>query len=99
MTVSKQVPQFAKIVVTFESRADGGLRAYSDDVPGFVLSHRDASAVLRDVAPALERILSAMWGVAVRADKLTPIGEDGDDHTSPVIAAHQQRREYVAHVQ
>jgi hypothetical protein len=56
----------AKVVVTFERRDDGGLRAYSEDVPGFVLSHRDPSAVIRDVAPALERILSAMWGVKCR---------------------------------
>jgi hypothetical protein len=50
-----------KIVLTFERRDDGGLRAYSDDVPGFVLSHKDPELVIRDVAPALGRILPAMW--------------------------------------
>jgi hypothetical protein len=52
----------AKVVVTFEHRGDGGLRAYSDDVPGFVLSHADSVAVLDDVKPALEGILSHMFG-------------------------------------
>lgn len=54
-----------RIVVVFETRSDGGLRVYSDDVPGFMLSHQDASAVMRDVQPALEQIISAMLGVAV----------------------------------
>lgn len=47
----------AKVTVTFERREDGGLRAYSNDVPGFVLSG-ELRAVLEDVKPALERILS-----------------------------------------
>lgn len=60
----------SEIIVTFERRDDGGLRAYSDSVPGFVLSHRDPELVIKDIAPALERILSAMWGVEVRAERL-----------------------------
>ena len=50
-----------KIVVTLEHREDGGLYAYSDDVPGFVLSHSDPEAVLANVKPALEGILSYMF--------------------------------------
>jgi hypothetical protein len=38
-----------KVVIFFEDHEDGGLRAYSDDVPGFVLSHSDRGAVLADV--------------------------------------------------
>jgi hypothetical protein len=48
-----------KITVTFEHRDDGGLRAYSNDVPGFVLSHSDPAKVLADIKPALEGILPA----------------------------------------
>jgi hypothetical protein len=54
-----------KITVTFERRDDGGLRAYSNDVPGFVLSHSDPAKVLADIKPALEGILSRMSGKAV----------------------------------
>jgi hypothetical protein len=61
MASRKPLNDYFKIVVMFEKRADGGLRAYSDDVPGFVLSHNDASAVLNDVKPALEVILSHMF--------------------------------------
>jgi hypothetical protein len=47
-----------RIVVSFEGREDGGLTAYCDDIPGFVMSHIDPSAVLKEVKPALEGILS-----------------------------------------
>ena len=71
--------RIAKIVVTLERREDGGLRAYSEDVPGFVLSNSDPSVVLSDIAVALETILSSMWGVKVVAGPLVkPNGEDDD---------------------
>jgi len=60
----------AKFVVTFEPREDGGLRAWSNDVPGFVLSHSDAMAVLADVKPALETILSHLYGEPVQVEQL-----------------------------
>jgi hypothetical protein len=61
-----------KIVVHFSRREDGGLRAWSDDVPGFVLSHRDAQAVMDDVEPALETILSSMHNRPVIVAPLVP---------------------------
>lgn len=59
--------------VTFEPREDGGLRAYCDKVPGFVLSHSNAEAVLNDVEPALETILSAMYGMKVKVSQAEPV--------------------------
>jgi hypothetical protein len=47
-----------KVTVCFEQRPDGGLRAYSDDVPGLVLSSMDVEGVLEDVIEALKVILS-----------------------------------------
>jgi len=61
------------ISVVFEKRADGGLRVYSDDVPGFVLSHRDAQAVYGDVKPALETIIGHMMKMRVC---VTPLGSE-----------------------
>ena len=61
-----------RILVVFETRSDGGLRVYSDDVPGFILSHSDATAVLSDVLPALETIVGEMMGSRV---KITPADE------------------------
>jgi hypothetical protein len=57
-------------VVIFERREDGGLRVHSDDVPGFVLSHSDPMAVLSDVKPALEQILSHIHGVPIEVRQL-----------------------------
>jgi hypothetical protein len=63
-----QKPELGKlgiISVVFETRPDGGLRVYSDDVPGFMLSHHDAEAVYKDVKPALETIISSMMKTPV----------------------------------
>lgn len=43
----------AIIHLNLKRREDGGLRIWSDDVPGLMLSGKDESAVLRDVGPAL----------------------------------------------
>jgi hypothetical protein len=82
----------AKIVVVFERRPDGGLRAYSDDVPGFVLSHRNPKAVLADVKPALEGILSQVLGGPVVVEELTRLHEQGFERLFPPASL-----EYVTH--
>lgn len=53
----QEVPAI-RVTVTLERRNDGGLYVYSDDLPGFVLSHLDAHAVVSDIEPALAEFLS-----------------------------------------
>lgn len=65
-----------KIVVHFERRGDGGLRAWSDQVPGFVLSHSSVDGILADVQPALEGILSAQLGEKIITTPLSDIRAD-----------------------
>jgi putative transposase len=60
--------EFNVISVVFEERDDGGLRVYSDDVPGFELSHPNRDLVLSDVQPALETIIGEMIGQRVRVE-------------------------------
>lgn len=62
-----------KVTVCFERRPDGGLRAYSDDVPGLVLSHTDIDGVLADVTEALKVILSHRLNVSIDVKPLTDI--------------------------
>jgi len=71
-----------KVVVTLEDREDGGVRAYSDDIPGFILSNSDPVAVLKDIEPALEEILS------YRLKRPVIVIE---------LAAEKTRRVYIAH--
>lgn len=78
-----------KIVVTFERREDGGLRVFSDDVPGFVLSHSDPRAVLDDVKPALERMLSHILDRDVVVSELSRLNEKAVEPIPP-------EREYAA---
>jgi hypothetical protein len=54
-------------VVKLDRREDGGLRAYSEGIPGLVLSNHNGKALIADIEPALEEILSSMWGVKVVA--------------------------------
>lgn len=76
--------------VIFEQREDGGLRAYCDKVPNFVLSHRDPEAVLADVEPALATILSAMYGVPVRVEKAEEVGIDHIEPMPAYLCGHAQ---------
>lgn len=78
-----------KIVVNVEMREDGGLRVWSADVPGLVLSHQDPQKVIDDIKPALETILSALMGCEVRADPLRPLQEMLDERNRAQAAATQ----------
>src|SRR4051812_12662076 len=89
--------RYFKVVVSFERRPDGGLRAWSDDVPGFVLSHIDIDRLLSDIKPALETILSARLHTAIIAEPLAGIRSQLENEglvDPPTIALTS--REYVA---
>lgn len=47
------------VTLTFARRPDGGLRIYSDTLPGLVLSGANAPAVLGDLGPAIQGLLQA----------------------------------------
>lgn len=64
-----------RVEVCFEKREDGGLRAWSPDVPLFVLSHSDHRKVILDVMPALETILSAQYGQQMAVAQLVSADE------------------------
>ena len=42
-----------EITITLAPREDGGLRVWSDDLPGLVLSHISQRLVLEDLGPAI----------------------------------------------
>ena len=68
-----------KITVYFELHADGGLRAYSDGVPGLALSSMDVDVVLADVIKEVSLILSRRLNAQVYVEPLTDIREVLED--------------------
>jgi hypothetical protein len=86
-----------KVTVCFESRPDGGLRAYSDDVPGLVLSSLNIDGVLEDVTEALKVILSYRLGTDIEVE---PLGDIREALANNGIIPHRPfipgPREYVA---
>jgi len=64
-----------KLTVCFEKRSDGGLRAWSEDVPGLVLSHTSVDDLLEDVTSALQVILSHRVRAEIEVKPLEDIRE------------------------
>jgi hypothetical protein len=62
-----------KITVTFESRPDGGLRVWSADVPGLILSHTDVDGILADIPVAIKTILSQRLSTEIEVFPLTDV--------------------------
>lgn len=86
-----------KIIVCFESRPDGGLRAYSDDVPGLVLSSTDIDGVIEDVPAALSVILSERLNAEVEVEPLPNIRDALENNG--IVPLHRfvpGPREYIA---
>lgn len=79
---SKAPSQFILHVI-FEDREDGGLRARCSAVPNFILSHSDPELLRKDVEPALEGILSDMYGVAMSVRRVPELSE-ALDHQIPM---------------
>jgi len=53
------------VTVTLEDRSDGGLRVFSADLPGLILSGVDRKAVSDSIAPAIRALLEHQ-GVRVK---------------------------------
>jgi hypothetical protein len=69
-----------KVRVCFEVRPEGGLRAWSDDVPGLVLSHSNVDGVLADVTEAIRVILSHKFNTEIDVEPLGDIREALEDN-------------------
>lgn len=87
-----------KVTVCFEGREDGGLRAWSPDLPGFVLSHRNVDALLADVEPVLKELLRFQLETDVSVERLESLREALED--SGVVSPHAapgEKKEYLAY--
>lgn len=91
--MASRAPSRFVLHVRFEDREDGGLRAYCDKLPNFFLSHSDPVKVQADVEPALEVILSAMYGMPMCVTRLPEIDEVMDHQ--PVLPHTFKNESYL----
>lgn len=88
--------RYLKVTVIFEPRGDGGLRAYSEDAPGLVLSGSDSEALYNDMIPSLETLFEHNRGIRLKfaptAEMATILNKGG--FLPP--AGPKELREYVA---
>jgi hypothetical protein len=87
-----------KITVTIERRDDGGLYVYSEDLPGFVLSHRNARSVFGDIEPALSVFLSQKFDRPLAVKPLIGFRDalEKNGLIDPIPSAPVTRRDYAA---
>ncbi|MDK8874395.1 hypothetical protein [Paracoccus sp. SSJ] len=88
-----------KVSVIFEQREDGGLRVYSDDVPGLILSSANIDGLLDDVPAVLSACLSHTLGKQITVapllelkDILSAEADAEKDRASPGT------KEFLAHI-
>jgi hypothetical protein len=82
-----------KIVVHFETREDGGLSVWAEDLPGLHLSHRDPALVIEDVPRALAVLITDLLGERVTVEPLLGIREqEPAEFALPIVGV----REYVS---
>lgn len=96
--MASQHPAEFVVHVTFEPRDDGGLRARCDKIPDFFLSHSDPVAVRADVIPALQTILSGMYGRPMSVRRLPDIDE-ALNHQPPIDPQLYADESYLGHVE
>lgn len=93
--MTRQTARFLKVRVTFERRSDGGLRAYSDDVPGLMLSGPNPEAVFEDVIPALEKLFLHNRGMRVEFAPVSDVRSNLED-VGLLPDEELETREYVS---
>jgi hypothetical protein len=58
MTIGMNAHRFATVTVSLQDREDGGLRVFSDDLPGLILSGPEKKDVIKGIVPAITAILN-----------------------------------------
>lgn len=89
------MPQLTVVTVILQDREDGGLRVYSDDLPGLILSGSDRVKVAASIVPAIEALFEhkGFQRVVVRPTK--PIGEVLKSASPRDVDVHVQHEQFV----
>jgi len=87
------------VTVTLADREDGGLRVYSDDLPGLILSGNTKQDVLAKTAPAIQALFEHKGigrVISVRAAK--PLSEVFKSASPRAMDLHIQHEHFVVEV-
>jgi len=63
------------VCVIIEDREDEGLRVFSDELPGLILSGHDRPAVMNKICPAIAALFKATKGLEVTVRPAKPLSE------------------------
>lgn len=86
---------FSVVTVTLEDRADGGLRVFSEDLPGLILSGTDKTQVCNAIAPAIKALLE-FNGANVKAVEASQPIRDVIRQPSPRdLDMHVKHEDYI----
>jgi hypothetical protein len=64
-----------RLTVFLEKREDGGLRVFSDDLPGLILSGREPERIASAIVPVIQRLFEARGYANVSVHPLRPVSE------------------------
>jgi hypothetical protein len=80
------------IKVLIEPRDDGGIRVYSDDLPGLILAGRERIRIMADIWPAAKAILEhkgESTDVIIDADFVLPPHTRPTTEDAPMLGKHK----------
>jgi hypothetical protein len=81
------------VCVSLEDREDGGLRVFSDELPGLILSGQDKMALMKKIAPAITALFKAAKGWDVRVRPAKPLSEILDGKNPQTLDMHVHKSE------
>jgi len=86
---------FAVVSVTIEDRDDAGLRVFSDDLPGLILSGQDRAKVLRSIAPAIQALFEHKGLTSVTVHATTSLDGLLKKPSPRLVDMHVQHEKFV----
>lgn len=97
MDLDQRTHEFTTITVALEDREDGGLRVFSDDLPGLILSGPHRQKVIETIVPAMTAILEHLGFVDFQIHHTKPMTEimDGENPQTVDMRVQQFVVEYL----
>lgn len=86
---------YSVVTVTLEDREDGGLRVYSDDLPGLILSGEDREKVASRIVPAIRALFEYKGFQAVVVHPAQPVAEVLKSASPRDMDMHVQHGQFV----